>query len=527
MRGIPPTVAIEQRVSRGGAKSTVGTLTEIHHFLRLLYVKLGIQYCPHCQIPIEPLGRQAILERILGDHAGRRVALLAPLVVARKGLYKELASWANRKGWFLLRVDGEPAETGNWPRLDRFREHSIDLPVGEIQVGPESEPELRPLLDQALDLGKGLVRVARLEQGHWGAETPYSTQRTCPGCGQAFPEPDPRLFSYNSKHGWCPSCFGTGQVIPGFDTEQTGEEDQWLERIPEPGAAEGPCPACKGARLKPEAQAVRFRGRSIAELAALTVGQAATELAALELDPREDAIARDLLAEVRERLGFLARVGLGYLSLDRGAPTLSGGEAQRIRLAAQLGSNLRGVCYVLDEPSIGLHHRDNGLLLDTLVGLKERGNTVVVVEHDEETIRRADEILDLGPGAGVRGGELVAQGKVAAIMANPASITGRYLGRPARRSRPPRPAPEDAGDWLVVRGARLHNLRGFTARLPLGRLVAVTGSVGLRQVHPGAGGPGGEPQGALGGGEGERSRSGSDGVVAAGRSSDPEGAQGL
>ncbi|MFY9974299.1 MAG: excinuclease ABC subunit A, partial [Chromatiaceae bacterium] len=410
VRGIPPTVAIEQRTSRGGAKSTVGTLTEIHHFLRLLYVKLGIQYCPQCRIPIEPMDRQAILERIRRDHSGQRVALLAPLVIARKGLYNELAAWALRKGWFLLRVDGEPVETADWPRLDRFREHSIDLPVGEIKVRAETEPELRTLLDQALDLGKGLVRVARLSQGRWAAETPYSTQRACPGCGQAFPEPDPRLFSYNSKHGWCPSCFGTGEEIPGFDGEQTGEEDQWLERVPGTGEAQAPCPACHGARLKPEALAVQFRGRSIAELSALPVAEAATELAELELEGREDTIARDLLTEVRERLGFLVRVGLGYLSLDRGAPTLSGGEAQRIRLAAQLGSNLRGVCYVLDEPSIGLHARDNRMLLDTLVDLKGRGNTVVVVEHDDETIRRADEILDLGPGAGVRGGELVAQG---------------------------------------------------------------------------------------------------------------------
>lgn len=478
VRGIPPTVAIEQRTSRGGVKSTVGTLTEIHHYLRLLYVKLGVQHCPRCQIPIEPLGRQTILERIQQDHAGRRLALLAPLVIARKGLYTELASWAARKGWFLLRVDGEPVETANWPRLDRFREHSIDLPVGEVEVGTRTGPELRALLDQALDLGKGLIRVARLEQDHWGPETPYSTQRSCPGCGQALPEPDPRLFSYNSKHGWCTACFGTGRKLPGFDGDQTGDEDQWLEHTPDPIQGEAPCAACRGARLNPLALSVRFRGRTIVELSALTIAQAATELAALDLDQREDAIARDLLAEVQERLGFLRRVGLDYLSLDRGAPSLSGGEAQRIRLAAQLGSNLRGVCYVLDEPSIGLHARDNALLLDTLEQLKNKGNTVVVVEHDEETIRRAEEVLDLGPGAGVRGGELVARGDAAALMANPASITGRYLMRPAGRSRPPRPLPEDPADWLVVRGARLHNLKGFRVRLPLRRLVVVTGVSG-------------------------------------------------
>ena len=268
VRGIPPTVAIEQRVSRGGAKSTVGTQTEIHHFLRLLYVKLGVQHCPGCGGPIEPMTRDAIIARILHDHQGEQISLMAPLVVARKGLYNELAEWAARKGWTILRVDGEPVETGAWPRLDRFREHSIDLPVGEIKVGPAAGTDLRTLLDQALDLGKGQVRVVRVTAGAWGAETPYSTQRACPGCGRAFPEPDPRSFSYNSKHGWCPACLGTGLEIPGFDGEQTGAEDQWLE----PAADALPaCPACRGARLNPEALAVRFRGRSIADLSALTV----------------------------------------------------------------------------------------------------------------------------------------------------------------------------------------------------------------------------------------------------------------
>ncbi len=475
VRGIPPTVAIEQRVSRGGAKSTVGTLTEIHHFLRLLYVKLGIQYCPGCAIAIEPMTREAIHERILHDHGGERIALMAPLVVARKGLYKELAAWAARKGWLVLRVDGEPVETRTWPALDRFREHSIDLPVGEIRVSPESATELRSLLNQALDLGKGLVRAVRTLRRSWGAETPYSTARACPGCGRAFPEPDPRLFSYNSKHGWCPTCFGTGQAIPGFDGEQSGEEDLWLE----PGASgHASCTSCAGARLNPEALSVRFRGQTIAELAALDVERAAGFLDGLKLDARETAIARDLLAEVRERLAFLKEVGLGYLALDRGAPTLSGGEAQRIRLAAQLGSNLRGVCYILDEPSIGLHPRDNRMLLDTLGRLERKGNTIVVVEHDEETIRCASHVIDLGPGAGTRGGRLVAQGTAEALIADPNSVTGRYLGRAPVRSRPVRPAPADAGDWLVVRGANLNNLKDIAVRLPLGRLICVTGVSG-------------------------------------------------
>ena len=472
--GIPPTVAIEQRTSRGGAKSTVATLTEIHHFLRLLYVKLGVQTCPACAVRIEPMSRDAILDRIQRDHAGQPVALMAPMVIARKGLYKELAAWAAGKGWPLLRVDGEPVPTNDWPKLDRFREHSIDLPLGETRILPARTAELRALLDQALDLGKGRVRLVRVRDGLWREETPYSTERACPDCGRAFPEPDPRLFSYNSRHGWCPQCFGTGQSLEGFDAGQTGEEGQWLD----PDAAHArTCPACAGARLRPEALAVHFRDRSIAELSALTIEQAAGTLAGLRLDPRETAIARDLLAEVRDRLAFLSEVGLGYLTLDRAAPTLSGGEAQRIRLAAQLGSNLQGVCYILDEPTIGLHPRDNRLLLDTLARLERKGNTLVVVEHDEETIRRAEHVIDLGPGAGVRGGEIIAQGSAEELIANPDSLTGRFLGRPKRRSRPIRPVDEGTG-WLNIKGARRNNLQGLDARLPLGRLVCVTGVSG-------------------------------------------------
>ncbi len=493
--GIPPTVAIEQRTSRGGHKSTLGTLTEIHHYLRLLYVKLGTQFCPGCDLPIRPQTPEAILEQILAGFTGRRVALLAPLVVARKGIYPELARWAAAKGYATLRVDGAAVPTDPWPRLDRFREHHIDLPVAEVLATPANESALRDLLAQALALGKGLVRVAPVPGGRGfspngassggalvaaeaaptgNGETTYSTQRACPGCGLAFEEPDPRMFSYNSKHGWCPICFGTGTRLPGFDAEQTGEETQWQETA---GTGSVPCPACHGQRLQPQALAVRFHGRSIAQLSALTVDQAAIDLAALDLDPREAAVARDLLPEIGSRLAFLSRVGLGYLSLDRGAPTLSGGEAQRIRLAAQLGSNLHGVCYVLDEPTIGLHPRDNALLLDTLAALEAKGNTLVVVEHDEETIRRAEHVIDLGPGAGTQGGYIVAQGTAAELAANPASITGRYLARPASRHTGPR-RPAAGAEYLVLKGARLHNLQGLDLRLPLARLVCVTGVSG-------------------------------------------------
>ncbi|MEA3278058.1 MAG: excinuclease ABC subunit UvrA, partial [Pseudomonadota bacterium] len=472
--GIPPTIAIEQRTSRGGHKSTVGTLTEVHHFLRLLFVKLGVQHCPDCEIPIRPQTREAILDRVMSEFTGRHIALMAPMVVARKGYYTELANWARRKGYFVLRVDGEPVSTDHWPRLDRFREHNIDLPVGEIEVAPAGESELRELLNRALDHGRGLIRAVEIQEGSWGGETAFSTRRACPGCGRAFEEPDPRLFSYNSRHGWCPSCYGTGVVLSGFDEEQSGEEGRWLETREQ---AAHTCPACSGARLKPEALAVRFQDRSIADYASMSVEQAADTLGDLALDGRETAIGRDLLPEVHSRLDFLREVGLGYLSLDRAAPTLSGGEAQRIRLAAQLGSNLQGVCYVLDEPTIGLHPRDNAKLLDTLERLEKKGNTILVVEHDEETIRRAEHVIDLGPGAGVRGGRIVAEGTAEELTRNPASVTGRYLGRPLARSHAIRdPAPD--GTWLRVAGAHLNNLKDLELQLPLGRLLCVTGISG-------------------------------------------------
>ncbi|AGA90893.1 excinuclease ABC, A subunit [Thioflavicoccus mobilis 8321] len=472
--GIPPTVAIAQRTSRGGLKSTVATLTEIHHYLRLLFVKLGTQYCPDCAVPIEPQPPAALLERVLREQAGRRVMLFAPLVVARKGLYNEQAAEAARQGYDWLRVDGVRRPTEPWPRLDRFREHSIDLPVGELLVEARAEPALRALLDEALRLGDGLVRVATVVGEGWDAETAYSTERACPACGRAFPEPDPRLFSYNSKHGWCPSCFGTGTHLAGFDAEQTGEETQWFDSAV---GLEKSCPACQGRRLRPEALAVRFHGRSIADYGALSVDAAADAFAALTLTEREAAIAADLLAEVRHRLAFLAEVGLGYLTLERAAPTLSGGEAQRLRLAAQLGSSLQGVCYVLDEPTIGLHPRDNRLLLDTLARLSGRGNTVVVVEHDEETIRRADHVIDLGPGAGARGGQLIAQGTCADLLADPNSVTGHFLRQPPRRTQPPRPAPSRE-HWLAIRGACAHSLKDLSVQIPLGRLVCITGVSG-------------------------------------------------
>nr|WP_322109352.1 excinuclease ABC subunit UvrA [Steroidobacter denitrificans] len=469
--GIPPTVAIEQRTSRGGRKSTVATLTEIYHFLRLLYVRLGTQYCPDCDVPIEPQSFESIAARLLKDYRGKSVSLLAPLVVARKGYYTDLAAWAAKKGYTRLRVDGELLPTQPWPRLPRFKEHTIELPVADLSLSARAEAGLRAALNLALEFGKGVVHVL-----HGDAPIRiFSTRRACPSCARSFAELDPRLFSFNSKHGWCESCFGTGVRLQGFDAEQSGEEICWNEWFEGEAAA---CESCKGQRLNAIARKVRFRGESIAEMTAKPVLKLRAWFDGLRLQGREREIARDVLAEVRSRLAFLQDVGLGYLALDRSAPTLSGGEAQRIRLAAQLGSNLQGVCYILDEPTIGLHPRDNRILLDTLERLAKKGNSLLVVEHDEETIRRADHVVDLGPGAGVHGGQVVAAGTAQQLQDCEASVTGRLLADPLRHPLAPRRPAGRRHPVLTIREASLHNLRRQTCRIPLGRLVVVTGVSG-------------------------------------------------
>jgi len=468
--GVPPTVAIEQRTSRGGRKSTVATLTEVYPFLRLLFVKLGIQHCPDCGIPIQPQTPEAIAAQLLKAFKGKRITVLAPLVTARKGYYTDLAAWAAGKGFEHLRVDGELLPTAAWPRLDRFKEHTLELPVGSVLVAAEKERALRELLDRGLDFGKGVIRIAPPK----GQSIVFSTRRACPRCGRSFEELDPRLFSYNSRHGWCPSCYGTGLQLAGFDQEQTGEEIWWNDWWE---GSDKVCPDCRGERLRPEALAVKFRGRSISEYARASVAELGTQLAALKLNAREAEISRDPVAEILSRLSFLQQVGLSYLTLDRSAPTLSGGEAQRIRLASQLGSNLRGVCYILDEPTIGLHARDNLALLDTLHALRRKGNTVVVVEHDEETIRRAEHIVDLGPGGGRGGGRIMAEGTLAAIMRNKSSLTGRILKTPLTHRMAGRPPAADQR-WIRVHHAALHNLKGIDVEVPLARLTCVTGVSG-------------------------------------------------
>ncbi|WP_197337294.1 excinuclease ABC subunit UvrA [Ralstonia solanacearum] len=506
--GIPPTVAIEQRLSRGGRKSTVATTSEVWHFLRLLYVKLGVQHCIHDGTPVTAQSPEAILAQLLRDHRGEHIGLLAPLVVNRKGVYTDLAKWAKARGYTHLRVDGAFLPVDPWPRLDRFREHTLELPVGDIVVAPENEAALRALLEQALEHGKGVAHVLAPLDGlqhamrnggsaQVGSVKVFSTKRACPTCGTSYPELDPRMFSYNSKHGWCPGCVGTGLALTreqraAFDDTVLGGDDRGREQtlpseeVDPEGMSNLPCPDCNGTRLNPTARAVTFSDQAIVDIAQWTVSQTRRWVEALALTGRDAEIARDVIAEIHSRLSFLEEVGLGYLSLDRAAPSLSGGEAQRIRLAAQLGSNLQGVCYVLDEPTIGLHPRDNQILLDALRKLGDKGNTLVVVEHDEDTIRRADHIIDIGPGAGKRGGTVVAQGDVRDLASQPQSLTGQFLAQPILHPlQPRREVAASRSDttavperWLTVHGAALHNLRNLTATLPLARLVAITGVSG-------------------------------------------------
>jgi excinuclease ABC subunit A len=445
--GIPPTVAIEQRLSRGGRKSTVATTTELWHFLRLLWVKLGLQHCVHDGAPVKAQSAESIAAQLIRDHAGQHVGLLAPLVINRKGVYTDLAKWAKARGHSHLRVDGEFLSLNPFPRIDRFKEHTLELPVGSLVVSPDNEPELRSLLSKALELGKGVLHLLHpldglaeaMDDGFAGAGVGtvkvFSTKRACPVCGTSYPELDPRMFSYNSKHGWCGTCVGTGLKLTreqrkAFDDSVRDDEDRGREQSfpsDEPdveGVEDVACPDCHGTRLNASARAVSFEGSPIGDIARLSVRETRAWIEGLHLHGRDADIARDVVVEIKSRLEFLEDVGLGYLTLDRAAPTLSGGEAQRIRLAAQLGSNLQGVCYVLDEPTIGLHPRDNGILLDALHKLGDKGNTLVVVEHDEDTIRRADHIIDIGPGAGKRGG----------------SWWPGQRGRSSRRNRPRSPA---------------------------------------------------------------------------------------
>jgi excinuclease ABC subunit A len=558
LAGIPPTVAIEQRLSQGGKKSTVATVTEIYHYLRLLYAKVGKQHCVQCGRPIHSLSRSQIFDRIGRGFRGKDVVVLSPIVRGRKGFHKEVIAGARRLGYRHGRIDGKLVEL-RAPELagglERFKEHDIDIVVGKGKGGSR---EAEAMVDQGLRLGNGVIHLIS-QRG----EQIFNQRLFCLHCGIGYESLDPRVFSFNSRQGACAQCGGMGfqwdfdraLIFPdskksvsdsltaladlfsknaahlrraverlgeeiekarGIDSakpwghlaKKTQEEvlyggsgraafggiiprlrnlwgDGEDETSQELGEllAESPCAGCGGRRLNSRAQAVRVNGKAIWQVAAFSVEEAKVYFDRLQIADgkngnaeRDRAVAEKILREIQQRLNFLVEVGLPYLTLDRRADTLSGGEAQRIRLAAQLGSNLRGVCYILDEPTIGLHPRDNGMLLSTLRRLENAGNSVLVVEHDEATIQSADLIVDLGPGAGVHGGNIVSIGSPEEIRNNPESPTGAYLRSDKKRLGPARAL--IGSNWLTIRGAKAHNLKNINVKVPLGMWTCVTGISG-------------------------------------------------
>jgi excinuclease ABC subunit A len=561
IEGLSPAISIEQKTTSRSPRSTVGTITEIYDYLRLLYASVGAPHCPNCGRLISHQSADQIAQRVLELGMGERVTVMAPVVRGRKGEFKELLDQLDRQG-FRARVDGEMMDLSDPVPLDRRKNHTIEAvidrillkrPPADAPAMPAGKPSLEKRLDaavgKALQLANGLVLVAV----PGGEEQLFSSSMACPDCGLDVPKLEPRSFSFNSTFGACPECHGLGSLYdldpakvitdwskPLLDGLGPGSTSQYLLKLihlaadrykidlktpfeelpprhqhilvygPPKGEAprtgfhgilaflrDGieearsdsyresmmaymsatPCPLCRGKRLRAESLAVKIGGLSIADFTSLPLNRALSAAINLRFTARESLVAERIRNEIVERLEFLCAVGLTYLSLDRNAATLSGGEGQRIRLATQIGSRLRGVLYVLDEPSIGLHQRDNNRLIEALEKLRDLGNTVLVVEHDEETIRHADYLLDLGPGAGRLGGEVVAQGTPAEIMACPQSLTGRYLSgaTPMLQRAKPRSL---TGKWLTVSGAREHNLQDLNVRIPLGVMTVVTGVSG-------------------------------------------------
>ena len=498
--GIAPTVAIEQRVTRGSRKSTVATITEVAQYLRLLYARVGIQHNPKTGRPVVPMSAPE-LSRLLnktldepGWKSAPHVYLFAPLIRGRKGHHQPLANWASEHGYQYLRCDGAIIQVRDFQKLDRYKEHDIELMIADLgkkplqvreQVKKGKKPDRAQSLEDALKLGKGACFIMTPDQKRlaW-----LSTTRTDPETGDSFPELDPKHFSWNSARGWCPTCRGHGRIYDWMKEKEDAPDD--IEDV-DHGSI---CPDCAGTRLNPVSRAVRLPLRggktiSLPELLSLQASEVLKVLQKLKLDARGSRVAEELIPEIAERLKFMDRVGIDYLTLDRATNTLSGGEAQRIRLAAQLGSNLSGVLYVLDEPSIGLHARDNERLIESMHELRDKGNTLLVVEHDDDTMRAADHIIDMGPGAGLHGGEVLAAGSVSDVLKNKNSLTATYLRKgiphPFRGKYRKLPSPwtgknksSNKPDWLVLEDTALRNLRGDSLNIPLERLIMVCGVSG-------------------------------------------------
>jgi excinuclease ABC subunit A len=562
IEGLSPAISIEQKTTSKNPRSTVGTVTEIYDYLRVLFARVGVPHCPSCDRIISAQTVQQMVDRVLLQPAGTRLLVLAPVVRGRKGEYKKLFFDLQQQGFSRVRVNGSVRELGEDIDLDKKRKHTIEVVVDRLVVKEGLGARLADSLETALRLADGVVQVETVGDSHGGSTRPshslpsaeamvFSERLACAECGISFPEVSPRMFSFNNPYGACPECGGigtrfeidperlvpnparslkAGALAPWAGRESTyfrqtlnvlakrhkfsldepwgklkksvrdvvlfGDRDGGFEGVVkilehryretqsedtrreiETFMAERPCPACGGSRLRPESLGLRVAGKSIADVVRLTIKDAGTFFNTLTLGEREAAIARRVLKEIRERLGFLMNVGLDYLTLDRPAATLSGGEGQRIRLATQIGSSLVGVLYILDEPSIGLHQRDNRRLLDTLKRLRDLGNTVLVVEHDEDTIRAADYVVDLGPGAGELGGHIVAIGTPDEIIANARSLTGQYLSG-ARAIRVPPARRKGSGQSLTIHEPREHNLKAMPVTIPLGTFTCVTGVSG-------------------------------------------------
>ena len=498
VEGLPPTLCVSQQAGTGRRRSTLATLTEIHDHLRLLWARLGVPHCPNCGQPIIKQTPAEIVRQTLALGEGRKVYLLAPLVQDARGEHKEVFARIRQAGFLRARVDGVLTEVRDNPPLNPKKNHTIEVVIDRLVIRGGIQERLTESLQSAVHLGEGTVIVTDIDDGDWH-DRRFSTRYACSHCGIGMGELEPRSFSFNNPYGACPACTGLGYVDPKnttpFSREPSASAEESLPPISRQNDNEeeedgsptefSPCPECRGTRLNRQARSVRFAGKGIHEVTALSVSDARTffqsQAPATKTGQGEDRIRAVLFHEIPERLRFLEEVGLGYLTLDRPAPTLSGGEAQRARLASHLGGGLLGVCYILDEPTIGLHPRDTGRLLDALRVLKQRGNTLIVVEHDETVMRQADYLIDMGPGAGKNGGRILAGGTVADVLANPVSVTAPFLNgvrlafgescTNAKRK------PENP-HLLTIHGARHHNLKNIDVEIPLGRLVCVTGVSG-------------------------------------------------
>jgi excinuclease ABC subunit A len=471
--GLPPTIAVDQRVGSARIRSTLATTTEIYDYLRLLYARAGQAHCPDCRVPVSQQSVEQIVDRIMALEERRKVMILAPMVVGRKGSHREVFEKICKAGFVRARVNNEIIDAGSPPDLARSKSHCIEAIVDRIVVKPGIEERLRESVELALKHGEGSCLICELDGDDW-SERLYSSRYCCSQCGTSFPPLEPRTFSFNSPYGACPECRGLGRDVPAEARASTSTLRQELTSYPV-------CGACDGARLGPIPRAVRFAGVSIQQLTAMTVAEAAGFIGGLlgaslptELSPEARIAAAGILPDVASRLRYLERVGVDYLTLDRPTPTLSGGEFQRARLAGCLGSGLIGVCYVLDEPTIGLHSRDTSRMIEVLSDLRRQGNTVLVVEHDVDVMRAADWLIDLGPGAGRDGGQLTGAGLPSSFEGD--SETARALRSELSIHREPRPVVE--AKCLTLTGATLHNLQDVTVEVPLGAFVTVTGVSG-------------------------------------------------